>query len=346
MDDFSIKPFIPSLETNEVEGPQNELENTSSASVSENAIEQPVQFEAPLKNSAQAKQLNLDGSAKQFELNQKLAAGKTHTTDFPADAGNDKLKEINVHRQVGDTGGVGEIHGTITNYPNGVKVKRAETNTVRYPDVIEADRDMGSIQKEGSPIKYEITAPPGGRVDKNKDGGLSVFDDTGKEVARMDKNGNVEVHTKHGDYKEEMDGKIHFSTKEKTNPGSLKKEGPVAPGDYENYGISKHGKTIRFPNGVEYTPADHDYVDVDAGSANAPIRVKRESEGKIHIPPGLGGMKIDYRGNGKHGNIEPTKTIDGKPLVRGSTDRVKIPVEGGEFEVDRKGNVIYQPDKH
>jgi len=291
MDDFSIKPFIPSFETNEVENVQDQSDTPAPASDSQELIEQPVQFQAPVKDSAQAKQLNLDGSAKQFELNQKLAVGKTHTTDFPANAGNGKLKEINVHRQTGDTGETGEIQGTITNYPNGVKVKRAETNSIEYhtqnSDPIKVDGDKGSLKKDGSPIKYEITAPPGGRVDKNKDGGLSVFDDGGKEVARMDKNGNVEVHTKHGDYKEETDGKIHFSTKEKTNPGSLKKEGPVSSGDYENYGISKHGETIRFPNGVEYTPPDHatDYEEIKAAGTvrRIPVPAHGNKIGRAHV---------------------------------------------------------------
>jgi hypothetical protein len=278
--------------------------------------------ESKPKESGQKLQLHLDGPAKQKELNSKLATGKERVTDLRPDANNGELAEIQVHRQSNED-------LTITHYPNGVQIKQTVHSGLIHPDSdsMVTNGNKGVFQQKGSEVAYEVTAPPGGKVEINKEGQMVVSDASGKEVATMGKNGTVHVHSKHGEYAQSLDGSIRFTTKEKTNPGSLKKGGLVGPGNYEDYGISTNGKTIRFPNGVEYRPGD-----------------KTGSLPGLNIPRDIGNATIDAQGHQKYPDIVPTESIDGRPVVQGSPGRYEIPVEGGTFIINPKTDEItFQP---
>jgi hypothetical protein len=149
----------------------------------------------------------------------------------------------------------------------------------------------------------------------------------------MDRDGNLQVHTKQGQYSQSTDGKVIFQSKDKTDPGSLKKAGPVSPGDYEKYGISTNGKTLRFPNGVEYTPSS-------GKPSIGPLS-------GLHIPPDIGSVVSLDVGNQRHPEIIPAKkeSIDGKPLVSGHAGQMVVHTEGGNFIVDADGKVSYEPGK-
>lgn len=297
-----------------------------------NVEEQTKQPQTPAKESAKVKQLDIDGATKQKELDRQLSAGKAQAQEFPADARNDKLSAINVHRQVGDD-------MTITNFPNGVKlIKKSETGKFPSQDLISNEVSRGTVHKKDTEVEYEVVAPPGGKVQKDKNGELIVSDAKGKEVGRMDKDGNLQVKTKRGDYKQDVDGKLHFSTKEKMNPQAFKKGGPISPGDFENYGISTDGHTIRFPNGVEYTPQNLQVPDTNDG-----IKHTGFPQNPVHVPEEVGRIQVFQTGEQRYPEIITARTIDGNPLVHGDFGNVHIPGDDGEFVIDPKGNVTFHP---
>lgn len=152
--------------------------------------------------------------------------GRVITLD--KNAGNDKLAQINVQREVQTNPPktqMTQYHGGSTRIPEKIQGGTRpgdETVTTRYPNGV-GFKTKSVIEPDGEHIltSVSIEAPVGGRVEE-KPGGVSVIMDAdGKEVGRLvselDKEGNMKatmiVHTKKGEYTQNEDGQITFHPK-------------------------------------------------------------------------------------------------------------------------------------
>src|SRR5262249_11826261 len=123
-----------------------------------------------------------------------------------------------------------QTDGIATHYPNGV---------------------VHTVHDDGS-ISY--TPPPGGSIGTDKNGLTTVKDANGKVVAEVGPDLQFHVHTKFGEYTQQDFGSVAFLPKpgKQLDTNQLHKSGAVTPNHFEDYGIASDGKTMRFPNGVEY----------------------------------------------------------------------------------------------
>jgi hypothetical protein len=195
------------------------------------------------------------GEALMHQTGERLIAdGRTQSGAITVPT--DRLDSVNVNRQT-------TSDGSITNFPNGVKVGR-----------------LG----DGS---YSIEAPPGG-----KGVGDVVYDSHHKVVAKMDKDQTWHVFTKNGEYTDSADGKVTFKPSgHNTDLESLHKSGVVKPAKFEDYGLSTDGKTTRFPNGIEYNHQTHQLT--------IPAEHSDASQEKITDDAGRVTKTIAHDGDGK-----------------------------------------------
>jgi hypothetical protein len=272
-----------------------DLETTeTSASTSEN---KPIQDDSQVdaksttafkQTSADAKaQKNYAGGTKQKELSDNLAAPPRtiQAGDNPVE-----LSKINVQRDTTQQGGV------INRYPNGVTLERSKDN---------------SIEK--------LAPPPGGSIESS-DGQMIARDANRREVARLDKDGTLHVKTKHGEYTESPDGKVKFETKEKGNPGDLRKPGRIPSNNYEDYGISTDRTTVRFPNGIEFNKKTRQ------------ITVPVEYHGGFREDKHYVGPRTGYGPNGRE-------------LYKVERDGLNVRTPDGTFKIGADDTISYEPNK-
>jgi hypothetical protein len=291
----------------------------------------PYKEAAPIKaeNAVQLKtEQNNAGTLKQTELNKKLSASSVK--EFSATAGNDQLNPIGVNRQVLD----GE---TITQFPNGVRITRSESPEIHSTDVRSSSGNP-TFQKAGSNIAINVVPPPGGKVDVQKDGNITIKDSSGKAVAFMDAEGNLSTKTKQGDYKQSSDGKIRFTQNGNTAPEALRKPGEINPKDFENYGITTDGEKIRFPNGVEYDRTNGPRVPAEIGKAYQDHAGHTRLVAESGI--GLDGSRL-YFGDRLTVNVGSNNLIE-KHIDRGT---YHISTNKGTFEISADGKISFEASK-
>jgi hypothetical protein len=291
IDGPSSPPQPSTLETPDAGAISTTTVSSSSTADSKPIHEDPHAAEktntALKQNAVEAKtQRNVSGEMKQKELNEKLPPRTVQAGDDPH-----QLSKINVQNDPTQEG------GQITRYPNGVTRERPKDNT-----------------------PSRITPPPGGSLEKAPDGRYIVRDAQKKEVASQDKDGTMHVKTKHGEYTETPDGKVTYTTKEKTNPGDLRKPGTIPSNKYEDYGISTDGKTMRFPNGIEFN---------------------KETR-RVTVP-------VEYYGGFREqGNVLGQRTgygPGGRELYKVEKDGLYIKTREGTFKVGANDEVSFQPHK-
>ena len=265
---------------------------TSSSTAENKTIQEGPQVAAKTagalrQQATEAKgQQNVMGNLKQMELHQKFAGS------VPGIQGSNSphaLSNINVQRDKTQDG------GEITRYPNGVTLEKSKDNSMT-----------------------NLHPPPGGSTDTTKDGRIVVRDANKKEVATLDRDGTLHVHSKHGEYTETADGKVTFVNKEKGSPADLRKPGEIPSNKYEDYGISSDGKTLRFPNGIEFDTKTR----------------------KITVPS-------EYSGGFKeHGNALGQRTGTGPngDLYKVEKDGLYIPTPNGTFKISAGDTVSFQPN--
>jgi hypothetical protein len=288
------------------------------------------------QHAAQKKsEQNLSGTVRQNDLNAQFASGPKRKKQFPASAGNDQLAKVNIHRQSSE-------NEMITRYPNGVKYKKFE-NASMYPnDRQDLSENKVELQKAHNWTAIEVEAPPGGKIIAQKDGSMSITNAGGKTIATLDKDGNLKNHTKHGEYTQNADGKITFVQKGKEDLESLRKPGTIDRSNYEDYGITSAGNSLRFPNGVEIStlqPEDK------LNSTNFGLYSKRMKENQLALEvrvPENSNSKSQDTGKGLELN---GWTSDGTILVRADRNGAYIPTTGGTFLVTKDGEVSFEPLK-
>jgi len=238
---------VPQPQPDSVDNSQSEI--GSASSISESAGQTPVELNADLTQDPAAtktggaelkSELNMAGDLIKNSLERQLADGYEPKGPILDKPGNERIgipitrwedlahdidtgmTSINVYNDRSD--------GIATHYPNGVV----------YTD-----------NREGA----SYTPPPGGSLGKDQSGHTIVRDAQGKVVGEVGDDNRFHVHTKFGDYTQQDFGKVAFSPKpgeKQLDVNQLHKSGAVTPNHFEDYGIASDGKTMRFPNGVEY----------------------------------------------------------------------------------------------
>jgi hypothetical protein len=305
-------------------------ENTTGESSNASSKTEVNQQHAAQKKSEQ----NLSGTVRQNELNAQFASGPKRKRQFPANAGNDQLAKVNIHRQSNES-------ETITRYPNGVKYKKFENHAMYPKDRQNLSSNKVELQKANKWTAIEVEAPPGGKITAQKDGSLSITNANGKIIASLDKDGNLKNHTKLGDYTQNADGKIVFVQKGKADLESLRKPGPIDPSNYEDYGIAAAGNLLRFPNGVEISrrpPDDKLTVPTHFGVYAEKIK-ENQLPLEVRVPEN-GNSKTHRTSNGLEFD---GWTSNGNTLVSADRDGAYVPTNDGTFIVTKDGEVSFEP---
>ncbi|HEY9788660.1 MAG TPA: hypothetical protein V6D17_24950 [Candidatus Obscuribacterales bacterium] len=257
------------------------------------------------------------GEKQTATASEKLSQSSQQNSDVKCPA--DKLENFNVHRQISEDG------SSRTRFPNGVLSGRGNG----------AD---------------ELVPPPGGKFSTDKAGNTLILDASGKTVATYDKDDKeVHVYTKHGEYTESKDGKITYKPKDNVvDLQSLHKNGVIPNDKLEDYGISKGGGALRFPNGIEVdaktgnvtmNTADHyqacESTETD-GKGNVTKRTWRDGEGRLlftqdkdglHIPTADGTITRTNNGTLKFESNTPAQKALPKLSIDGKLEDSKMPAK-------------------
>jgi hypothetical protein len=216
---------------------------------------------------------------------QQLSANTQHPGEIKVADGN--LSSVNVDKKTSSDG------NAITHFPNGVKF------------------DSGGVAVGMEP-------PPGGSIGTDSKGQTVLFDKNHKQVAELDADKTIHVHTKNGDYTETKDGQVSFTPKGAVSDlSTLHKPGAISPAKMEDYGLSSAGSVTRFPNGIEYDkssnkviipsehPGWHENTTTD-GQGNVTSRSGYDENGKllytmdgkgIHVPTADGTINESQNGS-------------------------------------------------
>lgn len=161
------------------------------------------------------------------DLEKRLGNVPGKTITLEKDAGNDKLAEIHVQREVHTTqpkqkyasDSVG--HEKIpTLLPTSIE-PGSETALTRFPNGVgfKTDSYIDSDGKRGV-VSISVEPPPGGKVVQTADGGSIIYDKEGKKVGELQvelgqdgMRATLVIHSKEGEYKQTGDGQITFTPK-------------------------------------------------------------------------------------------------------------------------------------
>jgi hypothetical protein len=338
MSDFSVRGSSPSPAPVSTNNPETVEMNSPPVS------HEPVHSETKIDSSSPKPPINNQhgaamkddksalGTFKQNELNQKLAAGKAQIKEFPPQAGNKELDKIHVLRYKNND-------QVSTQFPTGVKYKQIQTAATHSNDVREVSSKTVRLQKAGSETAIEIEAPPGGKISAEKDGKTIISDAKGKVVATVDKDGTLQTQSKEGKYTASRDGKIKFEQTLKGDLSSLRKPAHIDPSNYENYGITTDGKTLRFPNGVEVTKEPRN-ENIEAPKIHHPL--PPADDVTVRVPKDLGLMRETFSGQNRYPDIEGW-AHGGERLVDGTKNFLTIETPGGTFHYSPTQGIDFSP---
>ena len=161
-------------------------------------------------------------------LEKQVGKASDHTITLEGNAGNDKLAQIHVQRQVEthlpQVIMALERHGN-SKVPDLVPARTdpgKEVATTRFPNGV-GFKTTSAIEPNGEHIPHAVSVepPPGGKVIATSENSSVILDASGKEVGRLttefDKNGDfkatLKVHTKEGEYVQNIGGQITFTPK-------------------------------------------------------------------------------------------------------------------------------------
>ena len=113
-------------------------------------------------------------------------------------------------------------------------------------------------------------------------------------------------------------GKLFFHPKQKDfDINNLHKPGTIQPGHYEDYGISTDGKTMRFPNGLNFDLKTHN--------------ITYQGSGRAHQEQSRDGTRTFFNGD----NV----------LYKLDKNGLHIPTPDGTITMNGKGELSFEPRK-